>query len=488
VAFALRDRQQEETPADLKTETPRKLAPEWLPPGLEVTYSYNDVELQDPFPSRATIWGPSSTGDDFEGPSLLTTLFAPGIDDSNGPWRPSGEIEVKGRPAGYRDDDKQLPGMHTVEFEIEPDRWAMVSSRNLDRDTLVAVAESSSVDGNAVALSADALPDGWRRLHDDDATLFRGRGTPGPGASFIGWMTADYTKGLGVAVGPGDERRVQAMRAALDDVETVEIRGHRAIAGRMRRVDADVGTEKLTPIDVMMWEERPGEVVRITGEGIGLAELQRVAESLREITADEYAAFGDASRTAGYESLPTVTAGAVPGGTRWRLQARIVEESAGEVTAGEVEVQPPDGGPPFSVSPPDASATEEPASPGSAAGATFYLEVAMKDEAGFNIPLPLDQVGPGSGSVAGNSVHIGNPVTQEATPMAYGLVPSGAVRVELQRADGWVGEAALYPIADDRLGVSAYIGEVPEGTTEVTVQPFRADGEPMSSVNVFFEQ
>jgi hypothetical protein len=478
VALALSDdRQEDNDPARLKTETPRHLAPEWLPPGgLEDTFSMNDVELDDPFPSRAGVWGPPSADGGFDGPSVLTTLFAPGLDERSGPWRPSGDLEVKGRPAEYRDDDKHFPALRAVEFEIEPNRWAMVSSGDLDRDALVALAESSEIDGNALALPADALPDGWQRLHEDDGALFRGRGVPGSGASLMGWSNPDISQQLILAVGPGDGQRVEAMRAVLSDPQTVEVRGHRAVAGRMRRVGpAELGEEPFVPLDVLIWEERPGEVVRLTGDGIGADDLRRVAESLREITADEYAAYGDDRSTD--QVLPTLAAGAAPDGTRWRLVARIAESDSS--TSG---AEPAVGGPRQ-----DGTDTSEDSGVGSTdeeVDRTLYLDVLVEGEAGNAVWSPLGDVGPGSGSVSGAAADVGNPNTLESTPVAYGLVPNGAERVELRTTDGWVGEADLFPIPDGRLGVSAYIGEVPEGTVDVDVVPIRADGEEMSSVRV----
>jgi hypothetical protein len=166
------------------------------------------------------------------------------------------EVDVAGHPAlllssvAGRDEA-------SVSWSPAPGQLAQVQGFGLSDDDLLAAA-------------AGRLPDGFTELQRDDAEAFP---PPTPRR-----FTATTSPMRGPATAPGTP--AVAITAAWDQplpagTAADPVRAHRAV-----RSVAGADTS-------LSWIERPGLLVTVTGTNVGLDDVRRVAEGLREVSADD---------------------------------------------------------------------------------------------------------------------------------------------------------------------------------------------------------
>jgi hypothetical protein len=452
-----------------QNDGPLHLGATWLPDGFRPIFAVHDEfrEENEAF-GPVVVWGGPDAMSSVAGPSMLATTY---LEEVRGkpwlePWlemhrQVPGDpnLEVQGSPATFKSGVGRAPqvdrgsvsvliadGMNALQFEPEGDRQAIIASRRLDRKALVRIAEAARLVDGELTFDPATLPAGWSALHEGAFGDMPG-GWGGPGASKVGY---DGGAGAGagsvtVHVGRGDHRRVDALHAVAEEVQNIEVRGHEASTGRVRWSSSfmDVRRDAL----VLMWEERPGVVVYLEGERIELDELQRIAEGLVPITDEEFAALSPQALSESSGGRP-LASGTTDGSDPWWMFARL--ESLSDTA-------------------PDASLR-------------VAFELEFEDGSGalpsFHPAMPMSEVGPGTAAIR---VEV---LAGYGSPIVFGVVPDGAVRVEARSSDGSVTEAGLYDLPDDRLGVDAVMAEVPISSTWVDVVAIDGNGSEIATTRV----
>ncbi|MGN6693662.1 MAG: hypothetical protein ACTHN0_05745 [Aquihabitans sp.] len=281
--------------------------------------------------------------------------------ESNGPKR----VELANGSTAYRYDDMGL-GKHAL-FIRDGERTVVIVTSEDDAPWLEDLAATVSVsDAGAIDLDGFELPDGWRQLGEgpDLVSLIApmiGTSATDPGHYVLYWRDADQaaassfnsSSGSGggassdapidggtdegsapsgllpdpasitVSSTQGDEAAMYATRLVADATRTTTVRGHRAVIASV-----DLDEEASGPARSVTWIERPGELLRVSGSGIGEDDLLAVAEAVEPAGAAEWKDLVERSQLGDFDPANEgdaadviVGEGRFDDGTRWRLTA-----------------------------------------------------------------------------------------------------------------------------------------------------------------------
>jgi hypothetical protein len=441
-----------------------RLGATWLPDGFGPVFAVHDEVLsEDAAFGPVVVWGGPDVLTSAAGRSMLAFTYLEDVADQ--PWievrrQVPGDVnvlEVQGRPATFKSGLDRSPqvdrgsvsaltadGANALQFEPDGDRQAVISSRQLDRLALRRIAEAARVVDDALVFDPDTLPAGWSARQEGAFSDLPGA-VGGVDSSMAGYEGGSGTGPVTVHVGRGDRGRVAALHAIAEDTQDIEVRGHEAVTGRLRWTSSfmDVRRDAL----VVMWEERPGVVVYLEGERIGLDELRRIAEGLVPITDEEFAALGPQHLGEASGDRP-VAGGRTGEGHLWSMFAK----------AGSLSDASPD------------------------ASLRVVLTLELPDGSSavskFQPAMPLSDAGPQTDAMR---VEV---LAGHGPPIFMGVVPDRAVRVEARSSDGSVDFARLYDLTDERLGVDAIIVEVPTAATWVDLVAFDGDGSEIATTRV----
>ncbi len=233
-------------------------------------------------------------------------------------------IDVGGRPGMVH----RNQGLGPLAVTTAVDGQVLVGiSPSLDPDRLAEVLAATTMGVDAPVVDVAALPDGWRRLGREPSLVglvspvAAGRGSVGPSrlAYYAGGDPTDVTTRSAVVQSiPGDAGTLHAPRLVLDDVEEVEVRGHRGFLGRMAYRSDDLNLDSW----VVTWTEAPGEIVRASAVGISRDEALALARSLAPVEESRWRTTVEDTQLGAYDGDPSreiVGDGRFADGTRWRL-------------------------------------------------------------------------------------------------------------------------------------------------------------------------
>jgi len=242
-----------------------------------------------------------------------------------------------------------------------------------------------------------------------------GGDSPGQAVTLTGTDTttdskASDVKAISAEMMAGDDSRLTAMRMYFTDPHHTTVRGHDAIAGTLG--DQTTGVTGFEHLSVLMWSERPGELIRVFGANVSDADLRTVAEGLQPASDTEWAKLVERTKLGDFQPDAQRTElgrGTFPDGTPWVL--RVQARGATDLSAStELSV---------------AVGSGETSSGG-----------------GFS-----DSASSSGGSSTGTSDPVPFPSTTTSTiggrHFASGLLADAVDKVELRRADGSVIEDAL---------------------------------------------
>ncbi|MDQ3391442.1 MAG: hypothetical protein M3508_08920 [Actinomycetota bacterium] len=374
-----------ETPTPVE---PRPFVATELPDGMAMRKAFADRPADDNASpvGPGTIYGPAETE-----PGLVVFVVGEWSSDEevNGLER----IEVDGREA-YVVKPSAGGGGTQVIVPVDGDRAVFAGGPSLSRDDLVRLATRTIVDDLRATVPDDALPDGWHPLLvEPDAGglispfLFGGGSVNGSGTVYYMEGGEDFTMLGSVA---GDQARMFAATMFAGQVEEVTIRGHRALVMKY----AETSDSRVVTV---IWLEKPGELVGLSGVGLSVGEMLSIAEGVRPVSAAEFTDLVERSKLGGLDADPadTVGEGQFPDGSRWVLR------------------QGTDGSTP---------------SP--------ELNVAITDDTGGS--SSQSSSGSSSGSESGRGLVAVTTVEYEDRTFAAGFVTDDVVAVELRQPDGSV--------------------------------------------------
>lgn len=280
------------------------LVPAGVPQGLALGAAIDlPVDDDDSGDVSLRLYGRGSADDPFADGDLGVFVAAPGVivpDDV------TPAVAVHGRGAEFA-----WPEVGpTTLYWTEPDgTYVGVASHAMSDDELAAAAEDLSLTDGQV----DGVPDGFApvALYADAHVLHR-EGlpvSPDTGGYSVSYGTDGGERYLAVASHKDDGAHLQVLRWWYR-ARPVEVRGHDGVLG---------STEDQL---VLSWLEAPGVVVTMSARGISEDELLAVAESLRAVSAEEWAALQDE---------PAIAGGELQDGS-WRLYASDDRSLCLEVT------------------------------------------------------------------------------------------------------------------------------------------------------------
>ncbi len=258
------------------------------------------------------------------------------------------QVDLPGGRRGYRWDDRGL-GAHALLVPDGDQLIVVVASE--DGDWFRAVAGAATLDpAGTVDLHGADLPDGWRTLGQapelltlgtpllamfDAAAVGRYAVYATPGTTVSGASTSgdgsDSTRADGAGDPPADDATllvgstsggtVQLHAASLlaDTTETTTVRGHRAVLTTSRG-----GGAEPFPTRSVAWLERPGELVRVSANGLSEDQLLAAAEGVEPVGTAEWTDLVERSQLGEFDPAASggdlvVGDGRFPDGTRWRL-------------------------------------------------------------------------------------------------------------------------------------------------------------------------
>lgn len=319
-----------------------------VPDGFELAgVAETDGTQSETWDAGVLAGGPLTTfGPSVDDPRLGVTVMATDLLDSDedGGAR---EVEVGGRTALLRQ-SAELGSTSVLSVPLDGDpqgRHLVVIGRDVDDEVIIAVAEATTTEELTSTVADHAVPDGWERLDVDESGLVASsplaaaRGGV-PGRSRMATYLAggkETTTMLSVAVVGTTEAATFTQRLLLTDSESTTVRGHRAVVGRVGGTTADMpdGTW------VVMWPERPGEALTVTGTGVSRDQLLAAAETIQPADDATWAellestALGDLLGWQDGTSTEEVGRGTFADGTAWVLRLRTdqVDGDEGETTS-----------------------------------------------------------------------------------------------------------------------------------------------------------
>lgn len=438
----------EESATDRATTTAGEVRPfvaTDLPDGFE-PFTYRSLRQTDPdgpTTGPLLVFGPTA-----DEPSLgvvyLSELNSSDIEGQE-------QIEVGGRTAYVFDGFGFGPNALMVGIE---DGAVLVTSPVLDRDGLVQVVEGLSVEKQTdLSVAAEALPPGWSLLTEDPLgiaalspglTIRDDGGRPGFSAGYLSVDGGMVT----VTSGPGGATTVSLVALTAKATEKVTVRG------RPARLATTVGSPHfgLSSSRVLVWEERPGEVVRVIGTGLSDDELMATGEGVEAVGPSAWADLEERSQLGEFDpdqlgdgsQHEELARGRFEDGTAWRL--KLVTLVSARDTGGT----------------------------GTDANAYLRLNVALSAQ-------DLTSASSSGSSGAGGREPFLSTVTQQRgdRQFAAALVGNGVASVELRLPDGSV---AGRPEIVQGAGHRAWVAELP--ALPMTAAAFDADGTELGTIDL----
>ncbi len=464
-----------QTPAgQVRTNLIRPYLPEPPPEGMKLA-GVADIDSS----------GTDLTGTDAEGGPLLT--FGPAGDDPRlGITVMANEMDLSGEDSP---ETVQI-GEQTAVIQSDPayggttmlamalpgqpaGRTLMVIGRDVQRELITKVAGATTVDGLEPVVDSEILPDGWSLLSNDPGGLMgaspmaAARGGIGRRAHMASYMStdADPQSVLSVTVAAADESSTFTQRLFLAESETVTVRGHQGVIGRIG--GPETGVEGW----VLLWLERPGEAISITGLGMDRAAVEAAAENLepvddarwRELL--ESTKLGDLLGWQDPEQSQEVARGQFADGTGWVLRLvtyDVISDDAG--ASGQVSSDSESSEGTGSSDEPVADTQPEP---------ILELTVALSGNSSTSSEGGAVSEGPGGDGGPGTEPVFGqlSTTTIEGRTFGAGEVSEAVTRVVLVDRDGnVVAEAELVFGA----GVHAWVAEMTPSGGDLARQPVEA--------------
>jgi hypothetical protein len=212
-------------------------------------------------------------------------------------------VAVRGHE-GFVED--ALPFKTSVFWEEAEGFTIGLSSRTLDNDQLVAIAEGLDVDADAQTVEIGPLPDALPgpllpvASTDTEVVMF--------GLQAAGLLLDEATTGHLAAYQPegytpfgsaivatftGDATDLAVLRWLVGTTTATDVRGHPGWSGSYELPGFDDGEGIVPgsrgPLSALVWEEAPGVLVLVQTFGPGPDEARAMAESLRPAVGDEWA-------------------------------------------------------------------------------------------------------------------------------------------------------------------------------------------------------
>ncbi|MEO6629836.1 MAG: hypothetical protein ABIP03_14860 [Aquihabitans sp.] len=260
---------------------PRAFQANWLPDGFRLQGAGEagaGVQGRGSSPIAVELYGPN--------PSQPQVGIAVTSKDGLTPSGPSlGQVDLgNGRTGDWYEmfgAKRRMLGVDFGQYQM------MLVASEAGEAELVSIARGVHLEGAAVAVDPEVLPDGWNHLGTEPdllASLNPLAAVSVEGPLRLSMYGAGYVDGANdassVVVGsmPGTETRLGAARVLLDGVHEVTIRGHQGVVGHL---SGEAGTDYT--MRSVAWLEKPGELVRVSAMGLSEAEMIRVAEDVKVI-------------------------------------------------------------------------------------------------------------------------------------------------------------------------------------------------------------
>ena len=389
---------------------------------------------------------PAADGESGSGPSMRMSLYA-----AAAPGRPDGTIDVAlvvlppadsgagddGATVRINEDGEPVtvrgrPGRLTEEavfglsvaWEEAPGRWLLLATRDTGaRDELLAMADAGtgSPDRFEPGPTGAGVDPPTRRATVDDIDVWSGIPVSTSAVGHVvGYQSDDGDRMVFVVTFAATEAEAEIVRWMAGAQEPVEVRGHDGWAGRQELTSGSSGsassdgtTEEqasTSTIRTLVWEEAPGVYVLLRGtgdgDGIGEAEMQRLADSLRSAGDAEWEALGAESDSVSPPDAPAAIDSEFDGGT-WAVYldtegsicAGIETDSSGSSSCGSspggAEVLSDDAGTPlvvYGALPPGAADVRLPGGASGASTATAEDGTTVYAITADDGPLPTEVV------------------------------------------------------------------------------------------------
>lgn len=217
-------------------------------------------------------------------------------------------------------------------------------SQSMTRQELIALAEQVTREGDRPVVPADALPSDWREvglepdgiLMANQLMVLRGSATTSNYVAYVG--SAPEQGAVVVASMPGDVGRLHAVQVAVNQFDDVTVRGHQAIFGEAAAIpDSGLGEGF-----VVTWEERPGEIIRVSGYGLDRDAALALAEGIEPVGSAEWkqlvtdSRLGELPETDNPNQGDSVARGEFADGTAWILRVQPAEGEADPAMAPQL--------------------------------------------------------------------------------------------------------------------------------------------------------
>lgn len=281
-----------------------RLIPQTVPEGLALASVLDlpdDLSREDRESSRRHtqwIYGAGPPDDPFreaDAAVMMTRTDAPD-DVLPDPDEATEAVPLRGTTGVFRPMSEASGVASFLGWAERPDLVVTIQSFSLDRETLIAIAEGIVVADDRA--ETPTLPRGLGLLAQveiaDGSLTAMGsvaRTVSYGGAPIGPELPPSY---LGVVVGRGNESHEIAMRwAAGPTAKELEIRGRQALLSRM---SFEWGKAITLTYLTLSWVERPGVLAAVSGQGVSEADLIAAAESLDEVSAEEWQRMKDEGR------------------------------------------------------------------------------------------------------------------------------------------------------------------------------------------------
>ncbi|MGH9250433.1 MAG: hypothetical protein ACRD0W_13055 [Acidimicrobiales bacterium] len=280
--LVLRNRDRSAELATGSTPVPRLIA-DPVPEGMGPSYAA-DLPLPEdeilPGSMSVTVYGDAAADDPFAGADLGILVVTDETLAVGG-----GPVTVRGQPGEATDNGRYGT---SVTWDEAPGSEVTLASQTLERSQLLAIAEGLTIEGTAVALGPlpAGLPGALSEVGTATDMLVEGP-LPVPRSAVghvVEYRAEEGESRLAVGSAAGGASNLAVLRWSLQSNQVVDVRGGQGWLGRF---PSEPG---FPPITAVVWEESPGVIAVVAGDGMTEDELLAAAEILRPATDDEWAA------------------------------------------------------------------------------------------------------------------------------------------------------------------------------------------------------